>query len=37
MVQAREIITGNREGGFFLMIGKKTASSVRPESLKARV
>jgi SAM-dependent methyltransferase len=28
LVQAREVVTGNREGGFFLMIGRKPQLSV---------
>jgi carbamoyltransferase len=30
-VQAREVVTGSREGGFFLMIGRKPGASTIPE------
>lgn len=37
LVQAREIITGNKEGGFFLMIGRKTAGRPARRPVEAAV
>ncbi len=31
LVQAREIVTGNREGGFFIMIGRKPPAAAAPQ------
>src|SRR5262249_49360167 len=37
LVQAKQVVTGSREGGFFIMIGRKPHGSSMPESANVRM